>query len=118
MSTKRKLTDEIFALIPSLIEQGKSKAEIAETYGVTVGTLTVQCSRRGVSLRPGGKRVPLVTMSLPSPLPLSDETLLALRATAKAMGTDEVSLAGKLLEVIAKDNLYDAVLDTKESIAA
>ncbi len=39
MSTKRRLTDEIFALIPGLIEQGKSKAEIAQTYGVTVGTL-------------------------------------------------------------------------------
>ena len=115
---KKILTDEIFGLIPALVEQGLSKDEIAATSGVTTNTLVVQCSRRGISLRKGGKRPARITLSMPSPLPLSDRTLLALRAAAKALGTDEVRLAGRLLEVIAKDNLYDAVLDTEEPIAA
>jgi hypothetical protein len=115
----KKLTDEIFGCISTLIEEGLNKEEIAAKYGVMTSTLQVQCSRRGISLRKGGKRIPRVTLSLSAPLPLSDMTLLGLRAAAKAMGTDEIQLAGRLLEVIAKDNLYEAVLDTRrEPIAA
>ena len=51
------LTDEKFASIPAMIEQGISKAEIAAMCGVTKSTLQVQCSRRGVSLRPGPRLV-------------------------------------------------------------
>ena len=45
----RKLTDEIFALIPGLIEQGLSKAEIAARYEVTPATLQVLCCKRGIA---------------------------------------------------------------------
>jgi hypothetical protein len=114
----KKLTDEMYASIPALIAEGKRKQEIADQFGVKASTLQVMCCRKGISLRPGGKRKPLITMSLPSPLPLSDKTLRALRDAALAMGTDEVSLAGRLLEMIAKDNLYNAVLDTEELVAA
>lgn len=114
----RIMTDEMYASIPALIAEGKRKQEIAEQFGVKPGALQVMCCRKGISLRPGGSRKPLVALSLLSPLPLSDKTLRALRDVAKAMGTDEVSLAGRLLEIIAKDNLYNAVLDTKELIAA
>jgi hypothetical protein len=108
----RKLTDEIYDLIPALIAEGKTKAEIAETYGVTTSTLQVQCCRRGISLRQGGPRIKLS-------LGLSDAALCALRMAAKARGKDETRLARDLLEAIAKDNLYGAVLDTrKEPIAA
>jgi hypothetical protein len=118
MPTK-KLTHEIYGLIPALVAQGKTKAEIAETYGVKPGTLMVQCSRRGISLRKGGKHEPRVSLSLPTPLQLSDKTMLALRAAAKARGKNEASLACELLEMIAKDDLYAAVLDTsKEPMAA
>jgi hypothetical protein len=114
----KKLTDEIFAQIPAMVAQGLNKVEIAAKFDVKPSTLQVQCCRKGISLRRGGKREPLVTLSLPSPLPLSGKTLLLLRAAAKAMGTDEVQLAGKLLEIIAKDNLYNAVLDIEQPIAA
>jgi transposase-like protein len=85
----KKLTAEIFGLIPALVEQGKSKAEIAETYGVKVSTLQVQCCRQGVSLRKGGPRPPRVTLSLPTPLTLTSRTLSALSTAAKARGKDE-----------------------------
>jgi hypothetical protein len=108
----RKLTDEIFALIPGLIEQGLSKAEIAARYDVTPATLQVLCCKRGISLRRGGPRMKLS-------LGLSDAALCALRIAAKARGMNETRLARDLLEAIAKDDLYKAVLDTrKEPIAA
>jgi hypothetical protein len=116
---RKRLSAEIFGLIPALVEQGKTAAEIAASYGVKVSTLRVQCCRHRVSLRKGGPRPPRVSLSLPPALALSAKTMLALRAAAKAHGMDEVRLASTLLEIIAKDDLYEAVLDTgKEPIAA
>jgi hypothetical protein len=46
-----KFTPERLQQIRNLIERGKSREEIAELIGVTVGTLQVTCSRLGVSLR-------------------------------------------------------------------
>jgi predicted transcriptional regulator len=46
-----KFTPERLQQIRNLIERGKSREEIAELIGVTVGTLQVTCSRLGISLR-------------------------------------------------------------------
>ena len=46
-----KFTPERIRQIVNLVERGKSREEIAELVGVTVGTLQVTCSRLGVSLR-------------------------------------------------------------------
>src|SRR5215468_9156534 len=46
-----KFTPERLQQIRNLIERGKSRGEIAELIGVTVGTLQVTCSRLGISLR-------------------------------------------------------------------
>jgi hypothetical protein len=46
-----KFTPERIGQIVNLVERGKSREEIAELVGVTVGTLQVTCSRLGVSLR-------------------------------------------------------------------
>src|SRR5215467_12018984 len=50
-----KFTPERVQQIRNLVERGKSREEIAELIGVTVGSLQVTCSRLGISLR----RVPL-----------------------------------------------------------
>jgi hypothetical protein len=44
-------TPERITQIVNLVERGKSREEIAELVGVTVGTLQVTCSRFGISLR-------------------------------------------------------------------
>ena len=49
------ITDEMYASIPALLEQGKTKTEIAAMWGVKLGTLKVFCSQRGISLRNGGR---------------------------------------------------------------
>jgi hypothetical protein len=46
-----KFTPEKVRQISNLVERGKSREEIAELVGVTVGTLQVNCSRLGISLR-------------------------------------------------------------------
>lgn len=46
-----KFTPERMTQICNLVERGKSREEIAELIGVTVGTLQVTCSRLGISLR-------------------------------------------------------------------
>ena len=46
-----KFTSEKIQQIRNLVERGKSREEIAELIGVTVGSLQVTCSRLGVSLR-------------------------------------------------------------------
>ena len=46
-----RITDEMYARIPALLEQGTPKEAIAAMFGVTLGTLAVLCSKRGISLR-------------------------------------------------------------------
>ena len=118
MKTSR-ITDDMFARIPALLLEGTTKAEIAAMYGVTPGTLAVLCSQRGISLRKGGslpKRTKLpkrTNLTLPDePLPLSDGVLKSLREATQAMGKDSTArLVSDLLEKIASDGLYKAVLD-------
>jgi hypothetical protein len=112
MNRRTILTPDMYAEIPALIEQGLTKAGIAERFGVTPGTLVVQCSRRGISLSRVGPRGRRRTLTLPeAPLDLSDTVMIALRHKARSMGTDVVQLARDLLETIVADDLYAAVLD-------
>ena len=46
-----KFTPERIQQINNLVERGKSREEIAELIGVTVGSLAVTCSKLGISLR-------------------------------------------------------------------
>jgi hypothetical protein len=118
MRTSR-ITDDMFARIPALLLEGTTKAEIAAMYGVTLGTLAVLCSQRGISLRKGGslpKRTKLpkrTNLTLPDePLPLTDDVLKSLREATRSMGKESTArLVSDLLEKIASDGLYGAVLD-------
>ena len=111
MRTSR-ITDDMFSRIPALRLAGMTKDEIAAMYGVTLGTLVVQCCRRGISLRKGGALPKHTNLRLPEgPLPLSESVLKSLCEAARAMGKSTAQLATDLLEKIACDGLYEAVLD-------
>ena len=103
---RRGITDEMYARIPALLEQGMGKAEIAALYGVTPGSLKVLCSTRGISLRRGG---PYERLSFE----LNKDVMKSLRKAARSMGRGQspARLASDLLKKIASDNLYEAVLD-------
>ncbi len=116
--------------IPVLVQQGLNAEAIAARLGCTVGTLRVRCSLAQISLRVPKevKVVPLVPLvpapkppkqkrscafALPTTLQLSRVAMSRLRERAEAIGVNEAKLASDLLEVIARDDLYDAVLDTE-----
>jgi hypothetical protein len=113
--------------IPVLVQQGLRAEAIAARLGCTVGTLKVRCSQQRISLRVPKevKTVPLVqalkpptqkrsyAFALPTTLQLSRVAMSRLRQHAEAIGVNEAQLASGLLEAIARDDLYDAVLDTQ-----
>ena len=104
------LTKNLMAGIPALVQQGLSAEAIAARLGCTVGTLKVRCSQAQISLRrpgtPRGRgRGRFIAMRL------SSTALDRFRKHAAATGISEIKLATDLLEMIAQDNLYDAVLD-------
>jgi hypothetical protein len=104
------------ALIPALVEAGLSDAEIAKRMGWTVGTLRVRCSQLKISLRRKIAAARQVVMP--------QSVCVQLQHRAAMMGISASVLAADLLEVIVRDNLFDAVLDrgdeelTRANIAA
>ncbi|MGB7277052.1 MAG: hypothetical protein WBD15_04810, partial [Pseudolabrys sp.] len=107
---------------------------IAAHLGCKVSTLRVRCSQAEISLRVPQevKVVPLVPVAkppkppkqkrcfafaVPTTLQLSKVAMSRLRQRAEAIGVDEAELVTKLLEVIAQDDLFDAVLDTAKGAA-
>ena len=108
---KCRVTDEMYAAIPGLIAQGLTHFEIAAQFGVKPNSLKVLCSQRGISLRK--HRLPGTTLRKRRPpvLPLDDEVLRSLRVAARRLGRPPARLVSDLLEKIASDSLYMAVLD-------
>ncbi len=126
-------TKDIVAGIPVLVQQGLKAEAIAARLGCTVGTLRVRCSQAKISLRVPKevKVVPLVPLvpalkpprqkrlygfALPTTLQLSRVAMSRLCQHAEAIGVTEAQLASELLEMIARDDLYDAVLDPEKKI--
>jgi hypothetical protein len=130
------LTKAVLASVPTLVEQGLNTEAIAARLGCKVSTLKVRCSQAQVSLRVPKevKVVPLVPLvpvlspvkppeppkqkrsyafALPTTLQLSRVAMARLCERAAAIGITEAQLATDLLEMIARDDLYDAVLDTE-----
>jgi len=112
---RRILTKAVLATIPEMVEQRGMRAhDIAKTLGCKISTLKVRCSQARISLRPPGSR---------GGRPSSDERTIRLNRTvlallqnrAAATGKTETALARELIEVIARDNLYDAVLDDADN---
>ena len=131
------LTKHLMAGIPVLVQQGLTAEAIAARLGCTVGTLKVRCSQAQISLRVPKevKVVPLVPLApvpttpkssqskrcfafaVPTTLQLSRVAMSRLRQRANAMGVTEAALVTTLLEMIAQDDLFDAVLDTAKGAA-
>jgi hypothetical protein len=122
------LTKAVLASIPALVQQGLNTEAIAARLGCKISTLKVRCSQAQVSLRVPKEVevVPLVpalrppklpkqkrssAFALPTTLQLSRVAMSRLAQHAEAIGVTEAQLATHLLEAIAQDDLYDAVLD-------
>jgi hypothetical protein len=105
-------TDEKLAEIPALLEQGLTRAQIAEQFGGKVNSLQVVCSKKGISLwRQDRSRKPVELPDVELTIWLKDQTLERLRQRAEVNGLTKSELASRLLNLIASENLFDAVLD-------
>jgi hypothetical protein len=106
------LTKAVLATIPEMVTRGGMRADdIAEKLGCNIGTLKVRCCQARISLRPPGSRRGRPKSDERATLRLSSTALALLKARAAASGKTEATLAQELIETIARDNLYDAVLD-------
>jgi hypothetical protein len=131
MPMPKKITARVLKIIPTLIERGMSPAEIAARVGCTSGTLRVACSKAKISLRKRESDQARPSYDTPQLRPsygtLQQRThhwlLLKLpemaggklRQEAGKRGLAVGTFASMLLEVIAQDNLYEAVLDEGEA---
>ena len=151
MSRPTILTQAVLARVASLIDNGRSAADIASEIGCTLGTLRVRCSQYGISLRrrATGRREAAVTTidlgalaeanaaaprksvdrinTLDQSRTVVSESSVEVRAELKVLlpritteqlrqrgalrGISGSTLASELLMTIARDGLYDAVLD-------
>jgi hypothetical protein len=108
---RRILTKAVLATIPEMVAQGNMRADdIAEKLGCNIGTLKVRCSQAKISLRPPGSRRGRPRTDERT-IRLSRDAMALLQRRAALSGKSETALARELLETIARDNLYDAVLD-------
>jgi hypothetical protein len=134
MRSRKKFTPEVISEIRRWVDQGLSAAEIAQKVGCTLGTLRVRCSQLGIRLRRAGMQ-PVAPSSVDSSRrtrgvrPRSPEavsrphlrlvisvprkTLNQLRTRAVSKGFSGPRFAAALLERIAEDDLYEAVLDER-----
>lgn len=99
---RTKFTPLVVDQIPKLVGDGRSPSEIAGQIGCTVNSLRVRCSQLGLSLR--RKKIELAVV-------LSPFAVDGLRQQAGAKKMSATEFAEALLEAIARDDLYRAVLD-------
>jgi hypothetical protein len=107
------LTKAVLATIPEMVAQGGMRADdIAEKLECNIGTLKVRCSQAKISLRPPGSRRGRPRTD-DRTIRVSGDALALLQRRAAESGKTEATLARELLETIARDDLYDAVLDAE-----
>src|SRR5262249_52659312 len=104
------LTKEVLATIPQLVESGLRSRDIAMRLGCKLTTLKVRCSQARISLCHPSRRYARERGY--GTIRLNKDALRLLQARADATGKSEATVARELIETIARDNLYDAVLDT------
>jgi hypothetical protein len=130
MQSRTKFTPTAIMQIQRWLGEGLSADEIAARIGCTIGTLRVRCSQLGISLRcrkqssdPVKNDANATRRSRTSAKHASSDprgrlilsvrrgTLDQLRTYASSKGISGSRFAASLLEKIAEDDLYEAVLD-------
>jgi hypothetical protein len=112
MTRKLILTKPVLASIPELVASGLSRDEIAERLGCKLSTLNVRCCQERI-------RLPSSRRGRPRKLPatktkritISTDALALFDSTADAKGMTANALVSRLLELIVRDNLINAILD-------
>jgi hypothetical protein len=103
----------VFSQIENFVAHGLGAAEIAARVGCKLGTLRVKCSQHGISLRRWNPSAATPKRNLPKRMVISLPENVALDLQKEAVKTvvSQADLAVALLDAIARDHLYDAVID-------
>lgn len=102
------LTKDVLARIPAMVANGANRTQIAAMLGCKLSTLQVRCSQRGIRLR--NRRASDWTV-----IRLNRDVIAKLHDYAARRGETEQALARRLIETIARDDLYAAVLDDEKA---
>lgn len=112
MSRKRSIFSvETFSLVKTLVAQGLPAKQIAERVGCKLGTLRVRCSQQRINLRRSPPAASKQSGAARIVVLLAEDVSLDLQRHADKRGLSKGGLAAALLEAIANDNLYNAVID-------
>jgi hypothetical protein len=115
----RVYTPEVLASIPEWVKQGMSTNAIAARIGCTPNSLKATCCKKKISLRrertARSIAVPIIVPEPRQVMKLSQSANFVLHLAAERRSCDVNDLAKDLLETIARDNLFNAVLDEKEN---
>jgi hypothetical protein len=107
-------TDAVIAALPGMVARGMTLDQMADEIGCTVSTLRVRCSQLKISLQGmSGRRGPIQPNTCRVSFRITHETMRALRKRADAMKLNADKLAAIVLEIVAADDLWAAVLDNE-----
>jgi hypothetical protein len=105
MRATKIFTQANIMLVKSMADQGLGAAWIASTIGSTPGSVRVMCSKMKIKLGRTRGVTPWITCKV------SEASFLELNRYARQRKVRLQTLVARLVETIAKDNLFDAVLD-------
>lgn len=114
MTARRPLSPVDVEIIKAMASKGATGREISERTGIARGTVNNHLRRmrnNGTippASEPHGRHRSYSTVTVPN------ETLERLKAEATRRGVPLLRLAARILDTVAKDQLFDAVLDTDE----
>jgi hypothetical protein len=121
MPRPTKFTPAAIAESRCLVDEGLRPAQIAQRLGYNLNSLRVRCSQLGIRLRPprppvrlGHPNRPALEVGQELPVYLSAHATDRLRQRASLNGTTDAELASELLQVIVRDNLFEAVLSDNQ----
>ena len=112
---QKKFTSEVLEAIPKWRASGATSEDIAEALGTTVGSLRVMCSQYGISLRTKTRANNSTNIHSLLRKALSAEAWAGLCVEARRREVPVLHLAFTMLEIVAVDDLYEAVIDDKHS---
>jgi hypothetical protein len=111
----RIFTPEVLASIPEWVKEGMSTDTIAARIGCTANSLKATCCKKKISLRRERTARSIIVPEPRQAMKLSRSASFVLHLAAERRSCDVNELAKDLLEIIARDNLFNAVLDEKEN---
>jgi hypothetical protein len=101
---KRFYTDDVMATVRRMLEDGASNQQIADEIGTTARALGARLHQLGIT-----RKAPPRTQSVFARVTV--ETVSTFQAVASARKMKKHRLICSILEKVAQDNLFTAVLD-------